>query len=66
MHGADWDQVGAEHRYAEAVLVDVCINRGGTLHDPLLAMITGQRVAERVTREGRFFENREILRHERE
>ena len=40
------------HRQAEAVLVDVRFNGGGNLHDPLVAMLTGQVVAEMVTRDG--------------
>lgn len=40
------------YRQTEAVLVDVRFNRGGNLHDPLVAMLTGQRVAELITRDG--------------
>jgi len=40
------------HRHSEAVLVDVRFNGGGNLHDPLVAMLTGQSVAELVTRDG--------------
>ncbi len=40
------------YRQAEAVLVDVRFNRGGNLHDPLVAMLTGQGLAELVTRDG--------------
>jgi tricorn protease len=40
------------YRQTEAVLVDVRFNRGGNLHDPLVVMLTGQRVAELITRDG--------------
>lgn len=40
------------YRQTEAVLVDVRFNGGGNLHDPLVAMLTGQRVAELITRDG--------------
>lgn len=40
------------HLHAEAVLVDVRFNGGGNLHDPLVAMLTGQSLAGMVTRDG--------------
>jgi tricorn protease len=40
------------HLNAEAVLVDVRFNGGGNLHDPLVAMLTGQIPAGMVTRDG--------------
>ncbi len=42
----------SRYRQTEAVLVDVRLNRGGNLHDPLVAMFTDQRVAELITRDG--------------
>ncbi len=49
--GAFGDLFG-RHRQAEAVLVDVRFNGGGNLHDPLVAMLTGQSLAGLVTRDG--------------
>jgi len=41
-----------QHRLAEAVVVDVRYNGGGNLHDQLAALLTGQRLASLVSRDG--------------